>query len=61
VLFVLIALLATAAIIAGAIRGGLSSSSPSRAQPSASGAPEPAPTPLPKPGAAPPRTDRTVA
>jgi hypothetical protein len=60
--FVLIALLATAAIIAGAIRGGLSpSSSPSGPLPALSGPPAPAPTPLPKPGGAPPRTDRARA
>ena len=54
-LFVLIALLATAAIIAGAIKGGLSPSEPpSGALPSLSGPPAPTPTPLPKPGAAPP-------
>jgi len=56
--FVLIALLATAAIIAVAIRGGLSSSGPSGAVPSLSGPPSPAPPPLPKPGSAPPRTSR---
>jgi hypothetical protein len=57
--FVLIALLATAAIIAGAIRGGLSSSQPSQgALPSLSDRPSPAPTPLPRPGPAPPRTDQ---
>jgi hypothetical protein len=57
-IFVLIALLATAAIIAGAIRTGLSPSvQPPGALPSLSGPPSPAPTPLPKPGSAPPRTD----
>lgn len=57
--FVLLALVATAAIIAGAIRAGLSPSPspPSGALPSLSGPPSPAPTPLPKPGPAPPRTD----
>ncbi len=55
--FVLVALLATAAIIAGAIRTGLSPSQPSGALPSLSGPPSPAPTPLPKPGPAPPRTE----
>ncbi len=54
--FVLVALVATAAIIAGAIRGGLPQPELSGALPSMSGAPSPAPTPLPKPGGAPPRT-----
>jgi hypothetical protein len=55
--FVLVAMLATAAIIAGAIRTGLSQPSTDAATPSLSGTPAPAPTPLPKPGATPPRTD----
>ena len=57
--FVLVAMVATAALIAGAIRGGLASTSPSAPLPSLSGAPSapsPTPTPLPKPGGAPPRT-----
>jgi hypothetical protein len=55
--FVLVAMLATAAIIAGAIRTGLSPSGRPGAVPSLSGAPSPAPTPLPRPGGAPPRTE----
>jgi hypothetical protein len=57
--FLLIALLATAAVIAGAIRAGLSPSpsQPPGALPSLSDSPSPAPTPLPKPGPAPPRTE----
>jgi len=59
--FVLLALLATAAIIAGAIRGGLSPpDSSSGALPSLSGPPSPAPTPLPRPGPAPPRTEQAA-
>jgi hypothetical protein len=54
--FVLAAMLATAAIITVAIRGGLSSNAPSRTLPSLSRPPSPAPTPLPRPGPAPPRT-----
>ena len=57
--FVLVAMLVTAAIIAGAIKGSLSPSPTSGALPSLSGPPSPAPTPLPKPGRpAPPRTER---
>jgi hypothetical protein len=55
--FVLVALLLTAAAIAGAIRG-LSPSAPSGALPLASGPPSPAPTPVPRPGPAPPRTEQ---
>ena len=55
--FVVIAMLATAAIIAGAIRTSLSPSGPPGALPSLSGTPAPEPTPLPKPGGAPPRTE----
>ena len=57
-LFVLVAMLATAAIIAGALHASLSPAEPSASGglPSLSGPPSPAPTPLPKPGAAPPRT-----
>jgi hypothetical protein len=59
--FVLIALLATAAVIAGAIKTGLSpSGQPSGTLPSLSSPPEPAPTPLPKPGAAPHRASRAA-
>jgi hypothetical protein len=59
--FVLVAMLATAAVIAGAIRGGLSPSGPpSGSLPSLSSPPAPAPTPLPKPGATPHRTDRAA-
>jgi len=56
--FLLVALLATAAIIAGAIRTGLSPPQPAGALPSLSGPPSPAPTPLPKPG--PPKTERAA-
>jgi hypothetical protein len=58
--FVVIAMLAVAAIIAGAIRSSLTPSGPAGALPSVSGPPSPAPTPLPKPGAAPPRTNRAA-
>lgn len=58
--FVLIALLAAAAVIAGAIKSSLSPSASSGALPSLSGPPAPAPTPLPKPGGAPPRTERAA-
>ena len=60
VLFVVIALLATAAVIAGAIRGGLSPPASSDALPSLSGPSAPAPTPLPKPGGGPPKTDKAA-
>jgi hypothetical protein len=57
--FVVIVMLATAAIIAGTIKTGLTgpAASSSSALPSLSGPPAPAPTPLPKPGGAPPRTE----
>jgi hypothetical protein len=58
--FVLIAMVATAAIIAGAIRTKLSPPEFSGAVPALSSAPSPAPTPLPKPGGAPPRTGQTA-
>jgi hypothetical protein len=48
--FLVLAVLATAAIIAGTIRAGLSPDSGGGAKPSLSGAPSPSPTPLPKPG-----------
>ncbi|HEY4030496.1 MAG TPA: hypothetical protein VGM25_09155 [Caulobacteraceae bacterium] len=54
--FVIVAMVATAAIIASAIRNGLSTSGPPAALPALSGPPAPSPTPLPKPGGAPPRT-----
>jgi hypothetical protein len=58
-IFVLIALLVSAAVIAGAVRGTLSPPAQTGgALPSLSGPPSPAPTPLPKPGPAPPRTDQ---
>ena len=57
--FVIVVMLAVAALIAGTIRGSLFSPSPaSSSLPSLSGAPSPAPTPLPKPGPTPPRTER---
>ena len=56
VVFLVIAVVVVATLIAGVIRGGLSSPDSSGARPSLSGAPSPSPTPLPRPGAAPPRT-----
>jgi hypothetical protein len=58
--FVLIAMVATAAFIASAIRGGFTTTSPSATLPALSSgppAPSPTPTPLPTPGGAPPRTE----
>lgn len=53
--FLVIAVVATAAIIAGVIRS-VSPSGPTATRPSLSGPPTPSPTPLPRPGSAPPRT-----
>jgi hypothetical protein len=58
--FLLIAMLATAAVIAGAIRTHLSPSGPAGTVPTLSAPPSPAPPPLPKPGGAPPSTDRAA-
>ena len=57
--FVVIAMLVTAAVIAGAIRGGLAppAQPSSGALPSLPRRPSPAPAPLPKPGPAPPATE----
>jgi hypothetical protein len=58
--FLVLAVLATAAIIAGTIRAGLSPAGPGGAKPSLTGAPAPSPAPLPKPGRAPPGTLATM-
>lgn len=52
--FLVILVVAAAAVFAGAIRAKLSPDS--RVQPSLTGAPSPSPSPLPRPGPAPPGT-----
>ncbi len=54
--FLVIAVVVVAALIAGAIHGKLSSAGGQGVQPSLTGGPSPAPSPLPRPGPAPPAT-----
>jgi len=54
--FLVVAVVLVAALIAGAIRGRLAPADASGERPALSGAPSPSPVPLPRPGPAPPRT-----